>query len=195
MRSIPWRCRRARSIPAPLIVDALKEAFREARAALAVEVSEPPRPAHLGWILSVPDAQQRTLLTAFDRDPALRTVPCASEDDANAIAAGLWIGGEPCALSIQHSGFYASLNTLRGVALDGGIPIFYLIGLRGLEPRRNPRASRDSMVRYCEPLLDTFGVPYARVDGPEDVRRIPEYHRLAYARRGPTAILVGRQTC
>jgi sulfopyruvate decarboxylase TPP-binding subunit len=195
MRPLPWRRRKARSIPAPLIVDALKEAFREARAKISPEVPEPPLPAHLGWILSVPDAQQETVLDALVGDPALRTLPCASEDDANAIAAGLWIGGEPCALSIQHAGLYSSLNTLRGVALDGGIPIFYLIGLRQREPRRNPRASKYSPVRYCEPLLDTFGVPYARMEGPEDVHRIPDYFRLAHARRGPSAVLVGCQTC
>ena len=43
------------------------------------------------------------------------------------------------------------------MGLDGGIPIFYVIGLRWREPRQNPRASRFSVVRYCEPLLDTFG--------------------------------------
>jgi sulfopyruvate decarboxylase TPP-binding subunit len=195
MRSLPWRRRKARSIPAPLIVGALKEAFREARAALAAEVPEAPRPEHLGWILSVPDAQQETLLDALDGDPALRTLPCASEDEATAIAAGLWIGGEPCAVSIQHAGLYASLNTLRAVALDGGIPIFYVIGLRRRESARNPRASKYSAVRYCEPLLDTFGVPYARLEGPEDVHRIHECFQLAHARRGPAAVLVGRQTC
>jgi len=38
------------SIPASLIIDTLKDTFREARAALAAEVAEPPRHTHLGWI-------------------------------------------------------------------------------------------------------------------------------------------------
>ena len=47
------------SIPAPLIIDTLKDTFREARAALAAEVAEPPMHSHLGWIISVP-ARPRT---------------------------------------------------------------------------------------------------------------------------------------
>ena len=50
------------------------------------------------------------------------------------------------------------------------------------------------MVRYCEPLLDTFGVPHARIETAADVPLIAQYHRLAYERRGPAAVLVGRET-
>jgi sulfopyruvate decarboxylase TPP-binding subunit len=174
------------SIPAPLIVDAYKEAFREARGGRRADP--------LGWVLSVPDTHQRTVLAALDKERAIRTLTCATEDEANAIAAGLWIGGEPCLLMIQHAGLYASVNTLRGVALDGRIPIFYMIGLLSREKDRDPRESRHSMVRYCEPLLDLFGVPHARLEGPDDVHLIPKYFRLSRERRGPTALLVGLET-
>jgi sulfopyruvate decarboxylase TPP-binding subunit len=95
---------------------------------------------------------------------------------------------------IQHAGLYASVNTLRGVALDGRVPVFYMIGLLSREKDKDPRESRHSMVRYCEPLLDTFGVPHARLEGPDDVRLIPEYYRRAWERRGPAAVLVGLET-
>src|SRR5437773_2481078 len=106
------------SIPASLIIDTLKDTFREARAWLAAEVAEPPRHAHLGWILSVPDTHQRTVLAALDKEQAIRVLTCATEDEATTIAAGLWMGGEPSVLMIQHAGLYASVNTLRGVAID-----------------------------------------------------------------------------
>src|SRR5437773_2761001 len=105
------------SIPASLIIDTLKDTFREARAWLAAEVAEPPRHAHLGWILSVPDTHQRTVLAALDKEAVLRVLTCATEDEATTIAAGLWMGGEPCVLMIQHAGLYASVHTLRGVAI------------------------------------------------------------------------------
>jgi sulfopyruvate decarboxylase TPP-binding subunit len=95
---------------------------------------------------------------------------------------------------IQHAGLYASINTLRGVALDGRVPVFYMIGLLSREKDKDPRESRHSMVRYCEPLLDVFGVPHARLEGPNDVHRIPEYYRLSRERRGPAAVLVGLET-
>ena len=173
-------------IPASLIIDTLKDTFREARG------SRPTEP--LGWILSVPDTHQKTVLAALDKERALRVVTCATEDEANAIAAGLWIGGEPVVLMIQHAGLYASVNTLRGVAMDGRVPMFYMIGLLQRERDRDPKESRHSMVRFCEPLLDTFAVPHARLEGPNDVRLIPEYYRLAHQRHGPTALLVGLET-
>ena len=163
------------SIPAPLIIDTLKDTFREARGG---SNREP-----LGWILSVPDTHQKTVLAALDKERALRVVTCATEDEANAIGAGLWIGGEPVVLMI-----------LRGVAMDGRVPMFYMIGLLQRERDRDPKESRHSMVRFAEPLLDVFGVPHARLEGPDDVHLIPEYYRLSRQRRGPTAVLVGLET-
>jgi phosphonopyruvate decarboxylase len=148
----------------------------------------------MGWVLSVPDTHQKTVLADLDKERALRLLTCATEDEANAVAAGLYMGGEPVIVMIQHAGLYASVNTLRGVAIDGRIPIFYMIGLLSRERDRDPRESRHSMVRYCEPLLDTFDVPHARLEGPDDVHLIPEYYRLAQKRRGPAALLVGLET-
>ena len=181
------------SIPAPLIIDTVKDTFKEARAALAKEGVK-SRHDHLGWILSVPDTHQKSVLAALDKERALRVLTCSTEDEANAIAAGLWIGREPVIVMIQHAGLYASINTLRGVAIDGRVPVFYMIGLLSREKDRDPRESRHSMVRYCEPLLDLFGVPHARLEGPNDVHRIPEYYRLSRERRGPAAVLVGLET-
>jgi len=182
------------SIPAPLIIDTLKDTFRAARAALAAEVLEPPRHSHLGWILSVPDTHQKSVLAALDKEESIRVVTCATEDEATTIAAGLHIGGEPVVLMIQHAGLYASINTLRGVAMDGRVPVFYMIGLLSREKDKDPKESRHSMVRYCEPLLDTFGVPHALIDGPDDVPQVEEMFRLSRERRGPAVALVGMPT-
>ena len=176
------------SIPASLILDAYRETFREARGGGGI------RRDPMGWVLSVPDTHQKTVLAALDKERALRLLTCATEDEANAVAAGLYMGGEPVIVMIQHAGLYASVNTLRGVAIDGRIPIFYMIGLLSRERDRDPRESRHSMVRYCEPLLDTFDVPHARLEGPDDVHLIAEYYRLAQKRRGPAALLVGLET-
>jgi len=174
------------SIPASLIIDTLKDLFAQARGGVRREP--------LGWVLSVPDTHQKSVLAALDKERALRVLTCATEDEANAIAAGLYMGGEPYVLMIQHAGLYASVNTLRGIGLDGGVPLFYMIGLLQREKDKDPRESRHSMVRYCEPLLDTFGVPHARLEGPDDVHRIPELYRRAQERKGPAAVLVGLET-
>ncbi len=181
------------SIPAPLIIDTLKDTFREARAALAAQ-GYPQRGDHLGWILSVPDTHQKSVLAALDKEQSIKVLTCSTEDEATTINAGLYIGGEPVVLMIQHAGLYASVNTLRGVAMDGKIPTFYMIGLLSREKDKDPKESRHSMVRLAEPLLDVFGVPHARLEGPDDVRLIPEYYRRSRTRRGPAAVLVGLET-
>lgn len=145
-------------------------------------------------VVTVPDTHQRTVLELLATDAGIRLITCATEDEATAVAAGLWIGGDEPALLIQHAGLYASVNTLRGVAIDGQIPMFYLIGLLSREPDRVPRDSQRSMVRYCEPLLDVFSVPYALLEGPEDVAQIGELFRRSRAQRGPAAALIGMPT-
>ena len=50
------------------------------------------------------------------------------------------------------------------------------------------------MVRYAEPLLDTFGVPHARLETRDDLHVIPEYYALSRERGGPAVVLVGRET-
>lgn len=175
------------SIPASLILDAYRETFREARSGCG-------RHDPLGWVISVPDTHQKSVLAALDKERSIRLLTCATEDEANAVAAGLFIGGEPNIVMIQHAGLYASVNTLRGVAIDGRVPILYMIGLLSREKDREPRESRHSMVRYCEPLLDTFSVPHARLEGPDDVHFIREYYWIAQKRRGPAALLVGLET-
>lgn len=181
-------------IPAPMIIAALKQTFAEDRAALVPDGSSPPATDRLGWVLSVPDTHQKSVLAALEYEPSITVLTCSTEDEANAITAGLYIGGEPVIMMIQHAGLYASVNTLRGVAMDGKVPVFYLIGLLSREPDKDPSESRSSMVRYAEPLLDTFGVPHARLEGPEDLHYIPEYYKLSRERRGPAAVLVGLET-
>src|SRR5437879_4707110 len=99
-------------------------------------------------VLTVPDTHQATLLSTIADADDLRLVTCSTEDEATAIAAGLWIGGEEAMLLIQNTGLCASVNTMRGVGLDGHIPLFYFVGLFSREPERSPQESARSVVRY-----------------------------------------------
>jgi sulfopyruvate decarboxylase TPP-binding subunit len=175
------------SVPSSLIIDAFKEIFQAERRG-------GKRQDPLGWIISVPDTHQKSVLAALDKERGLRVLTCSTEDDANAVAAGLYMTGEPVIVMIQHAGLYASVNTIRGISMDGKVPIFYMIGLLSREKDRDPKDSRHSMVRFAEPLLDVFGIPHARLEGPDDVKLIPEYYRKSRERKGPAAVLVGLET-
>lgn len=144
--------------------------------------------------ITVPDTHQRTLIEAVRADSDLRLITSATENEAVALAAGLWIGGREPVLIIQHVGLHACVNYLRGVGLDGGVPLVLLVGLFGREPDREPQASRRSMVRLAQPLLDVLGIPWRLLDGPADLGAVRWARDEARARVGPAAVLVGRET-
>ena len=100
-------------IPGQAMVDALRVAFQQGRERENAE----SKPGPLGWVLSVPDTHQKTGLIALDAADDIRVITCATEDEAHAINAGLHMGGQQVALVIQHAGIFASVNTLRGVAV------------------------------------------------------------------------------
>src|SRR4026207_2443408 len=104
------------SIPASLVIDTLKDLFREARAAREAEGWGPSPREPLGWILSVPDTHQKTVLAALDKEQTIRVLTCATEDEACTIAAGLYAGGEPGVLVVQHGRPLAARHTPRRVA-------------------------------------------------------------------------------
>ena len=145
-------------------------------------------------IVAVPDTHQRTLIELIVASPALRFVQATTEDEAIAIACGLIVGGRRPMLQIQHAGLYACVNNLRGVGIDGELPLVLLVGLLGRDPSRAPRDTFDSMVRLAEPLLDALELPHFLIDQPEDVHYVGEAVRLAEERQGPVAVLVGMQT-
>jgi hypothetical protein len=147
------------SVPAPLIIDIFKDVFRAERRGQK-------RQDPLGWIISVPDTHQKTVLAALDKERDVRVLTCSTEDEANGVAAGLWMTGEPVIVMIQHAGLYATVNTLRGIAIDGRVPIFYMLGVLSRERDKDPSESKHSMVRYAEPLLIQRA---ARLQGPDDV--------------------------
>jgi sulfopyruvate decarboxylase TPP-binding subunit len=144
--------------------------------------------------VTVPDTHQRTLLETVRADADLPLITAATENEAVALAAGLWIGGREPVVVIQHAGLYACTNYLRGIGLDGGVPLLLLVGLLGREPDQEPMASHSSMVRLAQPLLEVLGIPWRLLDGPGDLGVIRWAREEAQARGGPAAILVGRET-
>ena len=146
------------------------------------------------YVISVPDTHQKTLLAALDHVDDLKVITLCTEDEAVAMAAGMWIGGAPCVVMIQHAGLFACVNNLRGIALDMKVPMFMMIGLLGRELDKAPRENKGSMVRLSEPLLDTLGIPYYLVDGPADVHRLKQAYDESREREMPVVVLVGAPT-
>ena len=166
---------RAESVPAAALYEAI----------LAAGVTD---------IVAVPDTHQRTLIDLLVPSDAVRFVQCTTEDEAIAIACGLIVGGRRPMLQIQHAGLFACVNNLRGVGLDGELPLVLLIGLLGRDPDRAPGDSFDSMVHYSGPILDALEIPRWLIDSPADVGVLAEAVQAAEATQRPTAVLVGMPT-
>jgi sulfopyruvate decarboxylase subunit alpha len=146
-------------------------------------------------VVNVPDTHQRTLLAALARQSSMALLTVCTEDEAIAVAAGLWVGGQRPVLSIQHVGLLAALNSVKGLAIDARIPTCMLVGYFGRDVAVSARANPARAVGLIEPTLDTWGIPYFPLESADDLSAI----RLAYStcleRQGPTVVLIGAPTC
>jgi hypothetical protein len=95
---------------------------------------------------------------------------------------------------IQDQGLYAGINSLRALGLDSKVPLLFVIGQFGREFSNlggNPRDSKRRVVFMLEPLLETLGVPYWRLEGPDDMGNVEAAWKSSRERSGPAALIVG----
>ena len=163
------------SVPAGVIVDELRK-------------------LGITHVINVPDTHQRTLLAELSRQSDIRLVTACTEDEAIAINAGLWIGGQRPVLSIQQVGLLAALNNVKGIAMDARIPTCMLVGYFGRDVNRPARDNPATAVRLIEPTLDTWGIAYFPLERPEDVHAIDDAYRFSVEHSGPSVVLIGAPT-
>src|SRR6266516_7768133 len=118
----------------------------------------------ISHVVNVPDTHQRTLLAELARQSKIQLVTACTEDEAVAINAGLWIGGQRPVLSIQHVGLLAALNNIKGIAMDARIPTCMLVGYFGRDVTRSARENAARAVSLIEPTLETWGIPYFPIE-------------------------------
>jgi len=148
------------------------------------------RRAAISHVVVIPDTYQKTFLSAIEATPDLPVIAACSEDEAVGIAAGLYSTGHRPILSIQNNGVYACTNTLRGIALDGEVPIVMIIGQYGQKPDIPAFESPLRMVRMLEPNLLTWGIPVRVLASDDDLAHLPGDYEDALKRRGPAALVV-----
>ncbi|MGA2396396.1 MAG: thiamine pyrophosphate-binding protein [Candidatus Lustribacter sp.] len=142
-------------------------------------------------VISVPDTNLRTVLA----DLAARSVPklmyVCTEDEAIGINAGLYMTGHKPMLLIQNNGFYACINTIKAIALGAEVPTFMLVGQFGRDVNKRVEDSPNRAVHRLEPTMTTWGVPFVRIDEPDDVPLIRAAWDRAWTTKGPSAAIVG----
>src|SRR5437870_13502086 len=98
-------------------------------------------------------------------------------------------------LLVQNNGLYACPSALEARTLDARVPLLMVIGefARGISLLSSETRLR--AVRMLAPTLDTWDVPYYRLEGPGDTGCIGAAYRRAQSERGPAAVIVGAPTC
>jgi sulfopyruvate decarboxylase TPP-binding subunit len=148
----------------------------------------------ISHVINVPDTHQRTLLKALSQQSQIHVVTACTEDEAIAINAGLWIGGQRPILSIQQVGLLAALNNVKGIAMDGRVPTCMLVGYFGRDVTRRARENPGNGIKLIEPTLDAWGVAYFPIESAADLPAIGEAYRHSLEHTGPSVVLIGAPT-
>ena len=146
--------------------------------------------------VTVPDFVQFALHERIaDTSSKIHNIFTTTEDQALTTAAGLWLGGSLPVVMVQNQGLYKSLNSLRAVCLDAGIPTVIMAGQFGREVsnfKRPMTESSRSMVRLMEPFLDSIGIKHWTVSEEADVPMLAEAFAHAVKEQTASVVLVGR---
>jgi len=121
---------------------------------------------------------QKSVLAALDKERTLRVLTCSTRGRGQRDRGGVVDGRRAVRADDPACGLYASVNTLRGVAWTGRVPIFYMIGLLQREKDKEPRESRHSMCAM-RAVCSTCSACRTRARGARRRALIPEYYRLA----------------
>jgi sulfopyruvate decarboxylase TPP-binding subunit len=146
-------------------------------------------------VVTVPDWVQLALHAALEAGEAqdIKLINTSNENQAVTLAAGLTLGGKKPVVLVQNQGLYNCVNTLRAICIDARIPTVILAGQFGREYENlgHPAtASRRSMVRLMEPMLDALGVPFHNLDSTEDLHCLETAFAQSRAQGGAVVVLV-----
>ncbi len=116
------------------------------------------------FIVTLPDSWLAELISLVERDPELRHVPVAREEEGVGICCGAALAGRRAALLIQNAGLLSSGGALTNLALSYGIPFLLLVADRGRAddalPHHVPKA------RATRPMLGALGLPCRELQAP-----------------------------
>jgi sulfopyruvate decarboxylase subunit alpha len=150
--------------------------------------------AGIKFIVALPDrVTSQNVLKAVLVDPDFKVVQVCKEDEGVSICSGLFAAGHRSLLLIQYTGLLDSVNSLRGIAVEGENPVCMIVGLLGKEPGVAPTKSKKYGVRIIEPILDAMGIGHHHIEDPKEVDKIVPAIEKAYATTRPVAMLIGRE--
>jgi sulfopyruvate decarboxylase subunit alpha len=150
--------------------------------------------AGIHFVVALPDrVTSHYLLKGLLADPGFKVVQVCKEDEGVSICAGLYAAGQKSVLMMQYTGLLDSINSIRGIAVEGHFPVCMVVGLLGKEADVAPTKSKKYGVKIIEPILDTMGIEHRLIERDADTGGIAPAIEKAFTNSSPTAILIGRE--
>jgi sulfopyruvate decarboxylase subunit alpha len=163
----------------PLTAEAIKQEYKR---------------AGIRFVVALPDrVTSHYLLKGLLADAQFKVVQVCKEDEGVAICSGLYAAGHKSVLMMQYTGLLDSINSVRGIAVEGQFPVCMVVGLLGKEPDVAPSKSKKYGVKIIEPILDTMGIERHLIENDSDAKAIAPAIEKAFANSSPMAILIGRE--
>lgn len=144
-------------------------------------------------VVALPDiVTSEGLLWPVARDAELRLIRVAREDEGVSICAAMSYSGVRAVLMMQQTGLMDSLNAIRAIGMDYGLPVFMLVGLQGKERDRPIEESAAYGVRIVPGVLSAMALPFSRIERAGDESHLAGAIEEAYARSAPRCVLIGQ---
>lgn len=115
---------------------------------------------HVVWL---PDSVLGQWDAALSAAPNLRLIRVCREAEAIAIGGGLLLGGAQPIVMLQCTGLFDAGDALRNIVHDLRLPLFLLVGVRGLLAQRKG-VTIDTCPTFTEPFLQAWRVPYSLLE-------------------------------
>ena len=149
--------------------------------------------AGIEYVISVPDlTTSEGVLRPLAKDPQLKLVRVCREEEAIGICAGLLAGGKRAAILIQYTGFMASMNAIRAIAMEYRQPICMLVGLLFADAPEDPRQSANYGVNRMIPLIEALGMHWQLARNDDEAAAIAPALTRAFERSEPLTVLITR---
>ena len=150
--------------------------------------------AGIHFVVALPDrVTSHYLLKGLIADPEYKVVQVCKEDEGVSICSGLYAAGHKSVLMMQYTGFLDSINSIRGIAVEGKFPVCIIVGLLGKEPDVAPSESKKYGVKIIEPICDVMGIEHCLIERDADAPKITAAIEKSYGSSSPSAILIGRE--
>jgi sulfopyruvate decarboxylase subunit alpha len=160
----------------------------------AARISSEIKRAGIHFVVALPDrVTSQHLLKGMLSDGDFRVVQVCKEDEGVSICSGLHAAGKRSVLMMQYTGLLDSINSIRGIAVEGRFPVCMIVGLLGKEPDVAPTKSKKYGVRIIEPILDVMGIQHHLIESDADTQQIVPAIEKAYTESFPVAILIGKE--